>query len=302
MDAKVAGLDAVKMRLAVTLRRHMLAAAFGRPHRPANVLVVGPTGGGKTWLIRHALEAFGALYIELNATQFSEVGFAGRDLSSFPIDFVAPRWVGTGRRRDIWPLAERWGVVVLDEIDKWAYRPSDAGRHVGRALQAELLRITEGETVWARARDSELGTPFSTHHVLWIGVGAFQGLGQIVDPRGDDTAYMRATPQHIAAYGILEELVGRFSTIVALPPLNPDQVHRVLVEHVWPRWVESAADDGFELTADPTALHLIASVCVQRRVGSRGLDALLEQALWPLWDLGRRQGRLVLVPGMLSAA
>lgn len=284
---RVAGLDDQKVRIAVAVRRHMTAAMHQRDYRIQNLVVVGPTGGGKTFLLRHLLASAGCPFIELNMTSYSEVGYAGMDLNAFPVSFYSAPWLVTGeKRRDLTPLVERWGVVVLDEFDKVAFRKDPAGRDTGRAMQSELLRIAEGDIVYARARDSDMGTAFSTHHILFVAVGAFEGLSRVVDPSTQDS-YVRAEPYHIQRFGFLEELVGRFSTIVALPPLKEDHMYRIICEHIWPNWLQMATDDGFDLCASDEALKLIANQACQRGIGARGLEPLIEKALWKAWGTVR---------------
>jgi ATP-dependent Clp protease ATP-binding subunit ClpX len=236
------------------------------------------------------LAATGCIYTEINATMYSETGYSGLDLSSSAIGFYQPPWLLSGEKRSaMTPLAERWGVVVIDEFDKIMFKKTPDGRDTGRALQAELLRITEGDTVYARARDNEMGTAFNTHHVLFLAMGAFEGLSRIVDPSVDG-AYVRAEPYHIQRYGFMEELVGRFSTIVALPPLKEDHMYRIIVEHIWPNWVQMAADEGIALTWSDEALRLFANQACQRGIGARGLEPLIEAALWKAWGtVGKSQ-------------
>src|SRR5258708_21149571 len=105
----VAGLTDQKKRLAVALRRHMIAAANERAYRIQNIVVIGPTGGGKTWMIRELLRNSGVPFVELNATMYSEVGYAGLDLSSFPAGFYSEPWLARGEKRTpLTPLLEQW--------------------------------------------------------------------------------------------------------------------------------------------------------------------------------------------------
>lgn len=292
----VAGLTEQKKRLAVAIRRHMVAALNQRSYRVQNIVVIGPTGGGKTWMVRNMLASAGVPVVEINATMYSEVGYAGLDLSSFPAGFYTDPWLGKGEKRNlITPLAEHWGVVVIDEFDKIRFRKTPDGRDTGRALQAELLRITEGDTVYARSRDSEMGTPFNTHNLLFIGVGAFEGLGRLVDQQSTDpNSYTKAEPDHLQAYGFMEELIGRFSSTIILPPLKSDHMLRIIKEHIWPNWVQQAEDEGFELVGDEGALSIMANVAVERHVGARGLEPLIERALWRAWSTVQPGQRVVL--------
>lgn len=300
-SASVAGLDKQKRRLATVLRRHMIAARNDRPYRIQNVLIVGPTGGGKTWMIRNMLSATGCVFTEINATLYSETGYAGLDLSSCPIGFYAPPWLTAGdRRAALTPLAERWGVIVIDEFDKLHFKKDPSGRDTGRSVQAELLRIAEGDTVYARKRDDEAGTAFNTHNILFIAMGAFEGLSKLVDP-SDPQAYMRSEVGHVVRYGFMEELIGRFSSLIVLPPLKDEHMVRIMNEHIVPRWSQQARDEGFTLRMDPDAVGMISNMAVQKGIGARGLEPLMEAAMWEAWG-SCAPGQEVFLPGALVAS
>jgi ATP-dependent protease Clp ATPase subunit len=285
MSLTVTGLHDVKLRLATILRRHAIAAQHERDYHVPNFLMIGPSGGGKTWSIRAACEAAGLIYIEANAVRFSEVGTHGLDLSQMLAGFWSPRWLRPPhKRKEIVPLAERYGVVVIDELDKWAFVPNLLEKQPGRLLQNELLRFVEGEDVWVKESDriGEQPIVMSTRHMLFIGVGAFQSLGRFVDPT-DASSYMRATPDDIARYGFLEELAGRFATIVGLPPLQSNDMYRITCEQVWPRYLQQAQDEGFRIEYDEAALRNIGDQALQLGVGVRGLDRKIEDILMPAW-------------------
>jgi ATP-dependent Clp protease ATP-binding subunit ClpX len=297
---QVAGLQALKMRLAVTLHRHLMTGMAGRPRAIPNVVVVGPSGGGKSHTVRMMLEASGLPFIEVSMTSFSDVGWVGRDLASMMVEFLGPPWCERRERREMVPLAERFGVVVLDEWDKLRATlelGQTRDRQPQRVLQAELLRMVEGEVVLSRRHDDDHPWPFWTGNVLFVAVGAFQGLNRVVEDRldrDDRRAYEQAIPEDIARYGFLDELVGRFSTILALPPLDPTQLHRVLVDRVWPAYVAMAADDGVELVATQPALLKVAARAAQRPIGARALAPELEKMLWRPWHSAQPGMRMVL--------
>ena len=189
MDAHVSGLDTTKLRLALHLRRFMISASRGRDTQPQNVLMIGPSGGGKTYLLRRLLESCPVIWTEANATEFSDVGYVGRDIASAYLGLFQSKWRGHGvkveptwTQQEITALAERWGVVVIDEFDKlWAPPvPKQGERSVGRALQAELLKLSEGTEVLAKRSDEDRGVFVNTQHILHIAVGAFQGLNRTV--------------------------------------------------------------------------------------------------------------------------
>jgi ATP-dependent Clp protease ATP-binding subunit ClpX len=297
---EVAGLQALQARLAVTLHRHLMTGLAGRPRAVPNVVVVGPSGGGKTHTVRALLRASGLPFIEVGMTGFSDVGWIGRDLSSMMLEFLQPPWCDRRERREMVPLAERWGVVVLDEWDKLRATldlRQVRDRQPQKVLQSELLRMVEGEMVMSRRGDDDHEWPFWTGDMLFIAVGAFQGLNSVVEDRldrDDPRAYMQAIPEDLARYGFLEELVGRFSTILTLPPLDPVQLARVLLERVWPAYVAMAADDGMTLVATEPALLKVAQRAALRSIGARALAPELERLLWQPWHAARPGLRMVL--------
>lgn len=294
LDQRVSGLPEQKTRVAVLLHRHLLAALHDRPYSPANSILIGPTGGGKTFLIKEACEASGLPYIEVNATQFSEVGYWGRDLAWMFTDVWQKYQM---RPREIVPIFERWGVVIIDEIDKWRMIPNLKERQPARALQSELLKILEGDVVTAKRKDPEEGYPVRTHNVLFLGVGAFEGIEPgMVRRRGADqlNIYLQADSLDLMDYGFIQELVGRFPSIIALPPLDPTAMARIMEEHTLPQYYQEVADMGCELVVDGPAMREIASQAITRRIGARAFASLLDQMLWKPLSQSEPGDRLVL--------
>ena len=189
MDRTVSGLEQIKRRLALALRRFMVAAAKDHDRPPQNIIVIGPSGGGKTFLLRQLLSSIPVIWTDVDATAFSDVGYVGRDLSSMYLGLMSPKWRGARGQAEppylspeMVSLASRWGVMVLDEADKLRApaRPKEGERQVGRALQAELLKLVEGVDTMVKRTDDERGVMLPTHNILHIAVGAFQGLDSIV--------------------------------------------------------------------------------------------------------------------------
>ncbi len=304
MDRTVSGLEPTKRRLALALRRFMVAAALDHDRPPQNVVVIGNSGGGKTFLIRRLLDACPVIWAESDATAFSDVGYIGRDLTSMYLGLTEQRWRGARgddeppwTQQEMTKLAARWGVVVIDEWDKLkTNRQRVPGeREVGRALQTELLKLVEGVDALAKRNDDDRGVMISTHNILHIAVGAFQGLSAIVardiaregiPPPAN--AYMRTNIINLCDYGFLEELVGRFSTIVTLPPLDAAHMARILREHVVPEFERQCADDGIELTVDDGAISTMATRAASLPIGARALAPMVDESLAVNWSHDQR--------------
>lgn len=313
IDRTVAGLEKQKERLAQVLVRHALAAQQDTPSGLKNVLVLGPTGGGKTHMVREAVQALGLPWTEVNATSFTAAGFYGADLPEMFLGLFDPPWVGPGdRMKDAVTVMERWGVVILDEIDKWRVpprkpgQPITEGRQFGLAEQDEILKIIEGDVVpLSRQRDQRGQHVFRTHRVLFIGVGAFEGLNDDMvrhyQSGETDSEYMRVQPVDIQHFGFKMELCGRFPNLLPLPPLDPTALSRVLREHVLPVYRQEAQNLCLDLVADDAAIMEIASRAIQKQVGARGFAALLEEYLWHGFAHGQPGDRVILdVPAVIG--
>ena len=307
-DERVSGLDAAKRRLALTLRRFMVAAVKDRPRPKQNVVVLGQTGGGKTFLVTEMLKACPVVWTEANATEYSDVGYMGRDLTSMYLGLTSPRWRGRRgeeqwRVNEMTAFAERWGVVVIDEWDKLrTNRVNVPGeRQVGRVLQAEMLKLVEGSEALVKHGDSDHGTLLRTHNILHIAVGAFSGLARIVkraeelpDDITDGKAIERVKPGDLIEYGFLEELVGRFSTLLPLPSLDGGHLARIFREHVVPDFQQQCGDDGIELLVDESAVAQMGNYAIGSNIGARALGSKLDDCLADAWSRAQPGDRIVL--------
>jgi ATP-dependent Clp protease ATP-binding subunit ClpX len=292
MDRTVAGLEDFKHRLAVTLRDHMVAAVMDRDWHGGNILIVGPTGVGKTYTVKALLRAIPVCWCEVAVTEFSDVGYHGRDLVTMYLGLLsrAQREENAQGRpislRDHLPRAERWGVVLMDEMDKLRTNKTavPGEREVGKVLQYELLKLVEGTEANIREDEDKPGILFQTSHVLHVGMGAFVGLNDTIalwDKKPwDERLYLTATPEDFIEYGFIPELMGRFATILTLPPLKVDHLIRILREQLVPRWVERMADEGLALGVDEGAMMTIAGMAQERALGARALEPILADMLW----------------------
>jgi|SRR5215469_8425117 len=299
-DETVAGLDKAKRRVALLLHRHMISAFTGVFVPTPNLLIIGPTGGGKTFLVKTLLDACGVPWAEGKATEYSPSGFQGRDLPTMYAGLVSPRWAGVkGVDEELWTQrqmidhAEKYGVMFLDEFDKIRMVPgAPPDKDFGKPLQAELLTMTEGTTVEVVRWQGDRGFTFNTHHVLHIAVGAFEGLDDIMlkidgveNPTPEDklSVHLEVDAFDIIKYGFLQELVGRFASMVALPKLNHEAMTRILVEHVIPNYQKALEAMGCGLVVEKGALSWLAGEGIKSKVGARGLYPLMEEVLSEQW-------------------
>lgn len=292
MEGTVAGLDDFKKRLALILRRHLVAGVLRRDVHPPNLLVIGPTGGGKTHTLHTVLKALPAPWLQSASTAYTDTGYTGTHLPSLYAQLLAdPQWREGRSRGDLVPIVENFGVVILDEFDKLRLVPGADERSMARnrALQAELLTITEGTVMQARHDEGgDKGATVRTHGILHIAVGAFEGLNQLVAAAHEHqtvapNAYESTEIEDLVKFGFLEELVGRFSAFLTVPPLNADHLVRILRQHILPNYERELADDGLTLVVDDAAAYRLAERAALDPVGARSLAPDLEDHLWRAW-------------------
>lgn len=300
----VAGLDNQIRRVCTAVHRHLIAAYYDSFEPPGNLIVIGPTGGGKTYMVHKVLEASGLPYVEQNATQFSEVGYRGRDLAWMFNDFVIKYSDHEMKPAETLHMAERWGVVILDEFDKWHMTPKSQMERIGssgRGLQAELLKMVENDWVITKSHEEGKGFPFQTGRVLYIALGAFEGLDtQMQRDLGESAEhafpnlYMKAEPEDLMKYGFMQELIGRFPVIVPLTPLTASNMLAILMTTIWPRYVLEAARVGVELVGDEGALTKVAQDAIHKKIGARAFPALLDAYLDRAWAVASPGDKIVL--------
>uniref|UniRef100_A0A832I4N7 AAA family ATPase n=1 Tax=Eiseniibacteriota bacterium TaxID=2212470 RepID=A0A832I4N7_UNCEI len=310
LDRFVRGQFKAKRDLADAFYRHYLSLAAresgGEGARPAphHVLLLGPTGCGKTLLVRTLCALLDVPAEHTSATTLTETGYAGDDVEA-P---VARLWrrAGHDRRR-----AER-GVIVLDEIDKIRIA-RDGHRDIsGEGVQNGLLTLLDGRIV--HVRDERRATDeVDAARLLFVCLGAFMDLPGMARGRGraaprlgfraalgaarrpeapGPDAWERATADDLVRYGFLPEFVGRFPTVTAVRPLDADDLHALLVEtEDSPVERERAhlALHGIALEVEDAALRALADRALERGTGARGLHHGLRQALadvsWQAPDL-----------------
>ncbi len=307
LDRFVRGQARAKRDLALAFHDHYLGlAASERPElcgpvarTRQHVLVLGPTGSGKTLLVRTLCEWLGVPVAFWSATAITETGYVGDDVDE-PLKHLWRDAKGdTGRVHR--------GVVVLDEVDKIRI-VRDHGRDVsGEGVQNGLLTLLDGRTVHLRDKQDALGT-VDTSKLLFVCMGAFVELPKLVrqrrrgeaalgfaeapaarEPRlSDDDAIAAASTDDLVRYGLLPEFVGRFPNLTAVRALSEDDLVALLRESEGSpleRERQLWALHGVELDVEEDALRALAEQARARGTGARGLAFALRRSLAPLaWE------------------
>lgn len=303
--AHVIGQEKARRQMAVLLERQRLVAGGVLP-RSSGAIISGKTGTGKTYLTRAMCRLSGLPFAEVNATQYTERGYVGLNLSQMFLALLesaadmidehrqqAPFHAESKadsvlKRRDLDAVVElaQSGVILLDEFDKWMLQGQDAqGRNVGRALQAELLKMVEGSVEYTSDDEDELGTPFDTSRVLILCAGAFVGLPAMVLRRlhrdeeytQDEGFWDLIEPSDFVRFGLIPELAGRLSTYVMLRELKEEHLADIMSA---PGGVVSEYRQQFERygcrwEVSPQGVRYLAGVALHRGTGARGVEHVL---------------------------
>lgn len=313
LDQHVVGQDQAKVVLSVAIANHYKRINnLDNRVAKANILMIGPTGTGKTLMAKTVAEYLDVPFVVGDATCLTEAGYVGDDVESL----IARLYTAANNNVE----ACQRGIVFLDEIDKIARKSENAtvARDVsGEGVQQALLKLVEGTrcripATGGRKSSSADTIEIDTTNILFIAGGAFVGLDKIMQNRVQGTAmgfgaqFSTADqldvepvgPDDLVKYGMIPEFVGRFSSYVNLHALTKTQLISILTQ-VKGNFVEQYQwlfdQDGVELAFDLESLDLIADRTLRTRTGARGLHSELERVLLPhMFDLPRYRRQNIL--------